>query len=221
MITSPTPTQQQPPRLPEPAKKEVKMTPVRRGPGQSPFARFVKGIFRPIFKGIYYLIQAIRGHKLVTLGAILLLLASMSTTTYLVTGKWPLGIANDQFNFHIRGGDGGGEQVKNWLYALRDGDVVKLSLIQSQLIMSQPPDPNELVGQFSQPKAHLTWKAINVMGVYTQPDSTVDSFVSIDFTGPGPGGAVKGVMIWHFTTLPQDQGRLLFVHLVTLRQSLT
>jgi hypothetical protein len=83
--------------------------------------------------------------------------------------------------------------------------------------MSSPPDPAQLTAQYSQPQAHLVWKSINTMGVYTQSDTTVESFVSIDFTGPGPGGEVKGNMIWHFTTLPESQGRLLFVDLVNAR----
>jgi len=218
-MLSPSPTQQ-PPNTPEAKPKEVKYTLAKRRAGQTPLALFIKGIFRPIFKGIYYLIQWTKGHKLLTLGIIVLLVLSGSATTYFTTGTLPYGVGNDPFNFHIRGGDGGGDHVKNWLYALRDGDVTKMSLIQAELITSQPPDPNQLVSQFSQPKAHLTWKSINVIGVYSQGDTTVDSFVSVDFVGPGPGGNVKGTMIWHFTTLPDQQGRMLYIDLVSFRPSL-
>jgi hypothetical protein len=218
-MLSPSPTQR-PPDTAKSEPKQVKLTPARRRAGQTPLALIAKGIFGPIFKGLYYLIQGMRTHKLLALGVILLLLASMAGTTYAATGQLPFGVGDDQFNFHVRGGDGGGDHVKNWLYALRDGDATKLALVQSELIMSQPPDPNQLVTQYSEPKAHLQWKSINVMGVYTQGDTTVDSFVSVDFVGPGPGGNVKGTMIWHFTTLPQAQGRLLFVDLVGVRPSL-
>jgi len=217
--SSPTqqpPTPSDPPDLKQP---ETKTSSSRRRPGESREALFIKSILRPIIKGFYYLLRAIQGHKLLTVLAIILLLASTSITTYLTTGQLPFGIASDPFNFHIRGGNGGGDQVKNWLTALRDGDATKLALDQSGLIMSQPPDPNQLVGQYSQPQAHLTWQAINVAGVYSQADTTVDSFVSVDFVGPGPGGNTKGIMVWHFVTLPSDGGRLLIVDLVSFRPS--
>lgn len=214
MISS-SPTQQPPTPSDPPVAKQPEPKPsLRRRPGESPEALFVKSILRPFIKGIYYLLRAIQGHKLLTVLAIILLLASISTTTFFTTGQLPFGIASDPFNFHIRGGDGGGDQVKNWLTALRDGDATKLALDQAGLAMSQPPDPNQLVTQYSQPKAHLSWKAINVAGVYSQADTTVDSFVSIDFVGPGPGGGVNGIMVWHFTTL---QGRILFIDLVSFR----
>jgi hypothetical protein len=218
-MLSPTPTQpQQPPSAP--AQKQPALTPLRRRPGDTPAARAVKALFRPLFKGVFYLIRGIRNHKVLSLIVILLLLASVSLTNYLTTGIWPLGIGNDQFNFHIRGSDGGGDHVKNWLYALRDGNVTTMTLLQSELIMSQPPDPNQYVAQFSQTKANVQWKNITVMGVYSQSDTTVDSFVSVDIVGQGPGGATKGVIVWHFTTLPQSAGRILYIDLVSFRPSL-
>src|SRR5258708_23565726 len=219
MISSPSPTQQ-PSDLPPDTtgQKRVGATPLRKRPGQTPFALFVKGLLRPIFKGLYYLLKAVRGNKLLTLGIIVLLLASISLTSYFSTGLWPFGIGNDQFNFHIHGSDGGGENVKNWLYALRDGNVTTMTLLESQLIMSQPPDPTQLVNQYSQPKGHVNWQSINVTGVYSQADTSVDSFVSVNILGNGPGGIVKGVLIFHFTTLPQ--GRLLFIDILAFRPAL-
>ena len=221
-MLTPSPTQQppQPSRPSAPEPKKISMTPIRRRPGQSPLAKFVKAIFRPIFKGLYYLFKGIRTYKTVALIAILLLLGSVVVTNYVTTGTWPFGIGNDQFNFHIRGSDGGGDHVKNWLYALRDGNGTTMSLIQSELVMSQPPDPTQLIAQYSQTKGNIKWNAITVMGVYSQADTTVDSFVNIDFSGQGPGGINKGVMIWKFTTLPQQQGRLLYISLVDIRPAL-
>jgi hypothetical protein len=83
--------------------------------------------------------------------------------------------------------------------------------------MQQPPDPTQLVNQFSQPQGHITWTSINVIGSYSQSDMTLDSFVSIDFTGSGPGGPTKGIMIWHFVSVPAAQGRLLTIDLVSFR----
>ncbi len=219
-MLSPTPTQPQQPPPSAPEQKQPALTPLRRRTGDAPAARAAKALFRPLFKGLYYLIQGIRNHKALSLIVILLLLASISLTNYISTGIWPFGIGNDQFNFHIHGSDGGGDHVKNWLYSLRDGNVTTMSLLQSELIMSQPPDPNQLVAQFSQTKANVQWKDINVMGVYSQGDTTVDSFVSVDIVGQGPGGPTKGVIVWHFTTLPQSGGRILYIDLVSFRPAL-
>jgi len=183
--------------------------------GETPQALFVKSIFRPIFKGIYYLLRGIRTHKLVTLVFILILLASSTVATYLTTGSLPLGIGNDPFNFHIRGGNGGGDAVKNWLYAVRDGDTAAVSL--NQRFVQQPPDPNQLISQYSQTKAHLTWKSINVMGVYSESDGTIDSFVEVDLSATGPGGSVSGILIWHFTTVQAQGGVIVNVSLVDFR----
>lgn len=198
-MLSPTPTQQ-PPATEQPTeqKKTVKMTPSRKRAGQTPLALFVKGIFRPVFKGIYHTLTGIRTHKLLTLGVVLFLLVSVFATNFLAVGTFPFGIANDPFNFHVHGTNGGGDQVRNWLYALRNGDVSTMTLLDKQ--MQQPPDVNQLVSNYSQAKAHLYWKAINVVGVYVEGDTTTDSVVEVDVSANGPGGAVTGIMIWHFTT---------------------
>ena len=212
-MLSPSPTQQPP--APAPEKKEVARTPLKPRMGETPQALFAKSIFRPIFKGIYYLLRGIRTHKLVTLVFILILLASSTVATYLTTGSLPLGIGNDPFNFHIRGGNGGGDAVKNWLYAVRDGDVAAVSL--NQRFVKQPPDPNQLVDQVSQTKAHLTWKSINVMGVYSEANGTIDSFIEVDLSATGPGGSVSGILIWHFTTVQAQGGVIINVSLVDFR----
>lgn len=217
-MISPSPTQQQPGSDNRPEPKKVKSTPSRKRTGQTQTALFFKAVFRPIFKGIYYLLRAIRSHKLATLIVLVLLLASISATSYLSTGLFPFGIGSDPFNFHVHGTNGGGDKVKNWLYALRDGDARTLSLIDKD--MSQPPDPTQLIGQYSQAKTHLTWKVINVTGVYSESDGTVDSFVEVDLSATGPGGNVSGLMIWHFVTLSQGGDFLLNVNLVDFRAPL-
>jgi hypothetical protein len=194
MISSPSPTQQPPDPDIKPEEKKVRSTPARRRAGQTPAALFVKAIFRPIFKGIYYLLRGIRTHKLVTLAIVVLLLISVFATSYFSTGLLPFGIGHDQFDFHVNGKNGGGDLVKNWLYALRDGDVATLSLLQKDI--SQPQDPNQLVSQFSQAKAHLTWKTINVISAFSESDTTVDSFVEVDLSATGPGGNTSGIVIF-------------------------
>jgi hypothetical protein len=221
MITSPSPTQ--PPQPPEQkAPEQKKVTYTRPRVGQSPAALFVKNILRPIFKGLYHVFRFVGGHRLVTLVMLLLLIGSAIAANFAVTKEWPFGIGNDPFNFHIHGGNGGGDQVKNWMYALRDGNIAALVILDKN--MPSPPTSQTLqqyIGQFSQTQGHLSWKAINVVGVSQESDTTVDSFVQVDLSANGPGGAVGGYMIWHFVTVAGQQGEILFsVSLVDFRPSL-
>ena len=278
-MISPSPTQRPPEQTTEPEPKKVEYTPRKRA-GQSPGALFVKGIFRPIFKGIYYLLRAIRNHKLVTLVMILLILGSAIAANFAVTGGWPFGIGNDQFNFHIRGTNGGGDQVTGTnshgiilLMVARSRATSNSSLhvsrrqaavggrpvgsrrvvgvvgerpvgaraaraqgapaVEVELLlgrhqpvalldknMSQPPDPQQLVNQFSQKNAHLTWKTISVLSAFQESDTTIDSFVEVDLSASGPGGNASGYMIWHFETVSQQGGILVNVSNVDFRPSL-
>src|SRR5712691_2336196 len=218
MISSSPPPTQQPSQPSEQEKKKVvRNTLARRRPGQTPLALFVKAIFRPIFKGIYYLLQAVRKHKLITLLIILLLFASSSVVNYFETGQAPFGIGHDQFNFHIHGTSGGGDQVKNWMYALRDGNAETLSFLDR--FISTPPDPQQLVSQFSQSQAHLTWKAVNVQGVAQEGDSSVDSLIEVDISTNGPGGSVTGYLLFHFVTVAQQGGAIIAVDVLPSRAS--
>jgi hypothetical protein len=221
MITSPSPAQQpQPPeqKVPEPKKE----TYTRPRVGQSPGALFVKRILRPIFKFLYYVFRFVGGHKLITLIMVLLIIGSAITANFAVTGGWPFGIGNDPFNFHIHGGNGGGDQVKNWMYDLRGGNISALEILDKS--MPSPPSAQQLqqyISQFSQTQGHLSWKAINVVGVSQQSDTSVDSFVEVDLSANGPGGPVGGYMIWHFVTVAGQTGEILFsVSLVDFRPSL-
>jgi hypothetical protein len=221
MITSPSPAQQpQPPeqKVPEPKKETF----TRPRVGQTPGALFVKSILRPIFKVLYYVFRFVGGHKLITLIMLLLIIGSAITANFAVTGGWPFGIGNDPFNFHIHGGNGGGDQVKNWMYDLRGGNISALEILDKN--MPSPPTAQTLqqyISQFSQTQGHLSWKAINVVGVSQQSDTSVDSFVEVDLSANGPGGPVGGYMIWHFVTVAGQTGEILFsVSLVDFRPSL-
>ncbi len=217
-MISPSPTQQPPEQTTPEAKKVEYIYASRQRAGQTPAARFVKAIFRPIFRGIYYLLRGMRNHKLVTFIMILLILGSAVGVNYAVSGEWPFGIGNDPFNFHVHGSKGGGEQVQNWLYDMRDGNVAALELLDKN--MSQPPDVQTLVSQYSQPKGHLTWKTINVLSVLQESDTTIDSFVQVDLSATGPGGNTSGYLIWHFVTVSQNGGILINAALVDFRPSL-
>src|SRR5437667_1995736 len=216
VMISPSPTQQ-PPEQTTPESKKVEYTSRQRA-GQTPTARFFKAIFRPIFRGIYYLLRGMRNHKLVTFIMILLILGSAVAANYALTREGPFGIGNDPFNFHVKGGNGGGEQVQNWLYAMRDGNVAALNLLDKN--MPSPPNVQQLVDQFSQPKGHLTWKTINVISAFQESDSTIDSFVEVDLSATGPGGNTSGYVIWHFLTVSQNGGILINATLVDFRAPL-
>jgi hypothetical protein len=215
-MISPSPTQQ-PPEQSTPETRKVEYASRQRA-GETPTARFFKAIFRPIFRGIYYLLRGMRNHKLVTFIMILLIVGSAVAANYALTTEFPFGIGNDPFNFHVKGGNGGGEKVQNWLYAMRDGNVVALQFLDKD--MSQPPDVQQLVSQFSQPKGHLTWKTINVLGVFQESDTTIDSFVEVDLSATGPAGNTTGYVTWHFETVSQNGGVLINVALVDFRAPL-
>ena len=218
-MLSPSPTQQ-PPVQTKPEQKTVRSTPARQRPGQSPTARFFKAIFRPILKALYYVLRWIVSHFPLAILVVFLLLASIFATTYFTTGQFPYGLGSDQFNFHVRGTDGGGTAVKNWVYALRDGNTSTLDLLDKN--MSQPPDSTQLASQFSQSKAHLTWKDITVLSASSQTDGTVDSFVQVNLSATGPGGDTSGIAIWHFTTIDQGgQEFILKVNTVDFRAPLS
>src|SRR5260370_9096033 len=117
-MISPSPTQQ-PPENTTPESKKVEYSSRQRA-GQSPTAQFFKAIFRPIFRGIYYLLRGMRNHKLVTFIMILLILGSAVTANYAITREGPFGIGNDPFHFHVKDGNAGGEKVLNGLYDLRE-----------------------------------------------------------------------------------------------------
>jgi hypothetical protein len=207
---------------PEPQQPEqtiVRSSPRKKRPGETPTALFIKALFRPIIKLLYYILTGIRTHVLLTIGVIVLLALTISTTMFFTTGQLPLGVGSDPYNFHIHGQDGGGTQVQNWLFALRDGDVTQLSFLEKN--MSQPPDPTQLVSQYSPTKTHLTWKAEHVIGTYQESDTTVDSFVQIDLSATGPGGPTTGELIWHFVTVSSNgQDLLLAATVIDSRASL-
>src|SRR5438270_13627820 len=215
-MISPSPTQQPPEQTTSESRKVEYAS--RQRAGQSPTARFFKAIFRPIFRVIYYLLHGMRNHKLITFIMLLLILGSAIAANYALTRELPFGIGNDPFNFHVKGGNGGGEQVQNWLYDMRDGNVAALQLLDKD--MSQPPNVQQLVGQFSQPQGHLTWKSINVLSVFQESDSTIDSFVEVDLSATGPGGNTSGYAIWHFETVSQNGGILINATLVDFRAPL-
>lgn len=213
--SSPSPTRQPPEKAEQEKVKNNRSTPAKKRTGQTPTARFLKSIFRPVLKGLYYLLRGMRSHKLVTLLMILLVFASASFVNYHETGQAPFGIGYDQYNFQINGGNGGGVKISNWLHALREGDAPTIQLLDS--FMSQPPDAQGLVNQFS--KQHFTWGAINRLSITSESDTTIDSFWEIDLSNVGPGGPVVGYLLIHFVTVGQQGGIIIAVDVIPFRAS--
>lgn len=207
-MISPSPTQQ---RLPPPDNKEIQTPPpvkTRKRAGETHIALFLKNLFRPIIKLLYYGLRFIRRHFVFALVALLLLVASSFTTSYFLTKQLPYNVGSDQFQLNANGKMvAGGDKIKNWLYHLRGGDLVALSLDQQNI--KQATDPQQLVEAFSEPKANLEWKAINVVSSYSESDTTVDTFVTINYVAHGPGGDTKGLVIWHFITIAQGSDSML------------
>jgi len=224
---TPPPIPEYKPVLPEPKpaltpeRKPARATPLKRRLGETLTARIIKGILRPPIKVLYYLSTWIKKHKLSSLAIIVLLIASIGVTNYSLTGQSPVEIGNQQhdpFNFPYNGGKGEGNLVKSWLYALRDGDVIHLQLLDQTISQGQAPDPTQLVSQFSQTKTHLKWGETTVIAVHQQADTTIVSFVQVPVSANGPGTTLKGIILWHFVTASiNGQDVLLGVDMVSLR----
>ncbi len=218
-MISPSPTRQPP--APQPEQKKVSSTPSGRRLGRTPAALFVKSMLRPIFRGIYYLLQLIKGHKLATLALILVLLASSSVTTYVTTGSWPfvsvdplLPIAATDLN--------SANHIRNWLYALHDGNASKMQAVQADMLQTTlQPDPASLVGQYG-PQTGITWVSISVIAVHTAVDrTTLDSFVEVDLAAPAATkDTISSIVIFHFTTVPAAKGRIFVIDVLAPRQYL-
>ena len=216
-MISPSPTQQPPP--PTSAEKTASSTPTKLRTGQTRPARTVKAIFRPFIKAIYYLIRFIRSHKLLCLIALLLLLASVFFTSYITTRTVPFGLGSDPVSYSLRNVSGG-EAVKEWLYALRDGDTKTLQGMQAAMpagVVTQLPDPAQTITQYSQTSGRV-WKEIKVVGSYTQDDTTQDTYVEVNLAASATA-STDTTIIFHFVTL-QGRDQLFGVDLSSARKAI-
>jgi hypothetical protein len=224
-MLSPSPTQPPPTwiesadqKQPVPETKKVALTPAKIRPGQTPAALFVKAIFRPIFKALYYIIRWIRSHKLVTFIAIILLLASIYVTSYAVTGSSPLQSSSDSLKKSIQDNPQMSPYVQNWLLALRSGDIQSMLAIEKTISPSTPPPNSAMyVLEFSEPHAQVKWTNVTVTSIKTASDGLIDTFVEVDMTQPTANGGGKTVTLWHFSTDPN--GRIYLLDYVSARTS--
>jgi len=213
-MISPSPTQPAPaPVSAEPKKKTVDYTPTKLGGGNTRSARVIKAILRPPLKLMYYLIQFMRGHKLLTLGALLLLLLSVSLTNYVATGTLPFGISSDPIDTGLRT-VGAEANVKAWLYAVRDSNTTTLQQLEANI--SQPPPSDQLIQQFSQTNGRV-WKAVHVIGTTSQEDTTEDSFVEVELAANATAPTSANI-IFHFITV-QGSDQIYGIDVVTARKA--
>lgn len=215
--TRPVPVQtpEQPAQAEE---KKVKLTPARKRVGQAPLALFIKAVFRPIFKGLYYLIGWMRKHKLAAFIAIVLLISSIFLTSYLFTGTVPLvGTGADSVQKQIKNNAQLSPEVQDWLTSLRGGNINSLIADQKNIQSARAPDTALYVLEFSE-QTGMKWNSINVDSVSTAPDGTIDTYVRVAVTITSSTGTANAYILWHFTTDPG--GRILYLDYVGIRQSL-
>jgi hypothetical protein len=194
-------------------KRRERSTYIKKRTGESPVALRTKAVLRPIFKCAYYLLNYIKKHRILATLTLILLVASIALTSFLATGWWPLGIGNDPVSYQLRDINGGG-RIKTWLYAVRDGNTNSVQQIQAN--MQQPPDANQLVSQFRQASTH-GWTSIKVLSTNTQEDTTIDTFVQVEFSSRGPSGTPDTRAVFHFLTV-QGSEELYGVDIVTARR---
>jgi hypothetical protein len=188
--------------MPEPEeKKAVNQSPAKQRAGQTSVSRFIKAILRPFFKGMYYTIRWIRGHKLVSIIAALLLIGSILATSYFVAGTLPFSSSSDSVTTSIKNNPQLSPDIQNWLIALRNGDLNTMITIQKSMNpATRPPDSALYVMQFSEKYGGTKWTNASLISIKTAPDGLVDSFIEIDMTQPATTGTAQVISLWHFTT---------------------
>ncbi len=206
------------------ATNVVVSTPSRKRFGETPLALAAKALLRPLFKALYYLIQAIRTHKWLTLSILVLLLAGVSFTSRFITGSWiPFSSTSGTVVQPLQGNPQLSPDVHNWLVALRDADINELIAIEQSMPTTAKPNNTALyMLQYSQARANMTWTAVKVTNISVAPDGTQDTYVEVDMTTPATStqAATNIIVLWHFTTIPQLSGRIVSIDLVSSRQSL-
>lgn len=224
----PSPTQPAPvqtashpqPTIPAQEMQVKTSTPARRRVGQTPLARILKAILRPVLKGLYYLISWIRKHFAIALAALLLLVASIVLTTYFVTGALPFANSTDTVQQNLKSSPQVSPDVVNWLVALRDADASTMLTLQKSISTStKQPDSSLYIMQFSEKYGQVKWTGANITSNKTGPDGLVDTFVQVNMTSTNTSSTSNGTKLmsfWHFITAPG--GQILSIEYVSSRQ---
>src|SRR5262249_12140863 len=142
------------------------------------------------------LIQFMKGHKMLTLGALLLLVLSISLTNFVATGTSPFGVGSDPIETGLRNVGAAGN-IKTWLYAVRDGDGITMTRLEDNV--QGAPDTQQLINQLTQTTGRV-WKSVHVVGTTMQEDTTEDSFVEVELAQNATAPTSMNV-IFHFITI--------------------
>lgn len=177
-------------------------------------AKVTRAILRPIIKLFYYLIRVIRSHKWLTLLAILLLIASISLTSFFSTGLWPLGIGNTRYA-EIE--SVAGPRVASWLEAVRTGDASFVDLLQQEIPATSRFAAQDIIAAFGENEAHIKWDSLALVGQSRTDDTMQHTFIQINYTISSGNTEIKSSAIWYFYTytIPTRDGQLALVQLVS------
>jgi hypothetical protein len=194
--------------IPAPASPKTRV-------GQGSLASMIKTILRPPLKAIYYTLRWTRLHKIAALLAVVLLLAGVFTTSYIVTGDPPFTQSNT-ISHDLQTSVDLNQNIKAWLLALRSGDIATMKALEGDMLSSA--DTGAYVLQFSEQYAHVHWDNVKLTGMSLGPDSRIDTFLELDQTETINGTAVEGIYFWHFTT--DVKGNILFIDVIPARHTL-
>ena len=190
-------------------------SPSKARAGQGLLASIIKAILRPPLKAIYYTLRWIRLHRLAALLALALLLASVFATSYIVTGNPPFAQSNT-ISHDLQESVDLNQNIKNWLLALRTGDIATMKELEGTMLSSADTGAYEL--QFSEQYAQVQWDNVKLTGMSLGPDNGIDTFLELDQTETINGTAVEGIYFWHFTT--DVKGNILFIDVIPARHTL-
>jgi hypothetical protein len=175
-------------------------------------------IMHALCKIIYYLLRWTWTNRLVSCIAALLLLASITLTSFVATGNWLPITATDSVGQSIQENAQLSPDIKSWLLALRSGDIGTMLAVQNSMNpATRAPDSALYVLEFSEPRAQVKWTAITVTNMSMAADGMIDTYVEVDMTPTANSQGTETVALWHFTTMPD--GSIFLLDYVSARTS--
>jgi hypothetical protein len=209
--TTPLP-QLTPPKVEQPVTREYH---TRRRAGETPVARGIKAILRPILKLLYFILSWIKNHKIVALLALILLVGSVFLTSYFTTGFPAQPNAVQQ---NLTSTPQLSPNIAAWLGALQTGDGATMINMQKSISAStKQPDSAIYILQFGEKQAQMKWTSASVDSIKPAADGAIDTFIEISMTSTASTtNGTKLLTFWHFVTAPG--GQILQIENVSTRQ---
>lgn len=188
----------------------------RKRTGETPLARGIKAVLRPILKALYFILTWIRNHRIIALLALILLIGSIFLTSYLTIGfpassgtvQKSLTTTTPQLSPNVAG----------WLGALQAGDGTTMVKLQKSISAStQQPDSAIYILQFGEKQGQMKWTDAHVDSIRTAADGAVDTFIEVSMTSTASStNGAQLLTFWHFVTAPS--GQILQIEFITSRQ---